>query len=69
MHNGRLLLTMQVMAELSKHYADKLFETKISRNVKLTEAPGFGRPVYYHDKNSKGAKEYLEVAKELSSRL
>ena len=69
MHNGRLLLTMQVMAELSKHYSDKLFETKISRNVKLTEAPGFGRPVYYHDKNSKGAKEYLEVAKELSQRL
>lgn len=69
MHNGRLLLTMQVLAELQKHYADKLFETKISRNVKLTEAPGFGRPVYYHDKNSKGAKEYLDVAKELASRI
>ena len=69
MHNGRLLLTMQVMAELSKHYADKLFETKISRNVKLTEAPGFGKPVYYHDKNSKGSKEYLDVAKELSERI
>ena len=69
MHNGRLLLTMQVMAELGKHYADKLFNTKISRNVKLTEAPGFGRPVYYHDKNSKGAKEYLEVAKELAERI
>ena len=69
MHNGRLLLTMQVMAELGKHYEDKLFETKISRNVKLTEAPGFGRPVYYHDKNSKGAKEYLDVAKELANRI
>ena len=69
MHNGRLLLTMQVLAELQKHYADKLFETKISRNVKLTEAPGFGRPVYYHDKSSKGAKEYLDVAKELASRI
>ena len=69
MYNSRLLLSMQVMAELQKHYADKIFETKISRNVKLTEAPGFGKPVYYHDKGSKGAKEYLEVAKELSSRL
>lgn len=69
MYNGRLLLSMQVMAELQKHYSDKLFETKISRNVKLTEAPGFGKPVYYHDKSSKGAKEYLEVAKELSSRI
>ena len=69
MYNGRLLLSMQVMAELERHYKDKLFETKISRNVKLTEAPGFGKPVFYHDKNSKGAKEYIEVAKELSSRI
>ena len=69
MYNSRLLLSMQVMAELKKHYSDKLFETKISRNVKLTEAPGFGKPVYYHDKSSKGAKEYLEVAKELSARI
>ena len=69
MYNGRLLLSMQVISELKKHYADKIFETKISRNVKLTEAPGFGRPAYYHDKNSKGAKEYLEVAKELVTRI
>ena len=60
---------MQVMAELEKHYADQLFSTKISRNVKLTEAPGFGKPVFYHDKNSKGAKEYIDVAKELSTRI
>lgn len=69
MYNGRLLLSMQVIAELKKHYEDKLFETKISRNVKLTEAPGFGKPAYYHDKSSKGAKEYIEVAKELTSRI
>jgi chromosome partitioning protein len=69
MYNGRLLLSMQVMAELEKHYSDKIFSTKISRNVKLTEAPGFGKPVFYHDKSSKGAKEYLEVAKELSTRI
>ena len=69
MYNGRLLLSLQVISELQKHYADKIFDTKISRNVKLTEAPGFGRPAYYHDKNSKGAKEYLEVAKELVTRI
>ena len=69
MYNGRLLLSMQVINELKKHYEDKLFETKISRNVKLSEAPSFGKPVYYHDKNSKGAKEYLEVAKEIISRI
>ena len=69
MYNGRLLLSMQVISELRKHYEDKLFETNISRNVKLTEAPGFGKPVYYYDKNAKGAKEYLDVAKQLSERI
>ena len=69
MHNARLLLSMQVVNELKKHYEDKLFETKISRNVKLSEAPSFGMPVYYHDKNAKGTKEYLEVAKELATRI
>lgn len=69
MYNARLLLSMQVMAELRKHYEDKLFSTNISRSVKLAEAPGFGRPVYYFDKNSKGAKEYLDVAKQLSERI
>ena len=69
MYNSRLLLSMQVISELKKHYEDKIFETKISRNVKLTEAPGFGRPAYYHDKHSKGAKEYIEVAKELVTRI
>ena len=69
MYNKRLLLSMQVMDELQKYYPDKLFNTTISRNVKLSEAPGFGKPVYYHDKHSKGANEYLEVAKELISRI
>lgn len=69
MYNSRLLLSMQVINELKKHYDDKLFNTKVSRNVKLSEAPGFGKPVYYHDKSSKGAKEYIEVAKEIVTRL
>lgn len=69
MFNGRLILTMQVISELKKYYSDKLFKTPISRNVKLSEAPGFGTPVYYHDKSSRGAVEYLEVAKELLDRI
>ncbi len=69
MHNSRLLLSLQVLGELKKHYGDKLFSTEISRNVKLSEAPGFGRPVYYHDKRSKGSAEYMEVAKELRFRI
>ena len=69
MFNGRLILTMQVISELKKYYSDKLFKTPISRNVRLSEAPSFGTPVYYHDKASKGAKEYLDVAKELTERI
>ena len=69
MYNGRLILTNQVVHELKKYYADKLFSTTISRNVKLSEAPSFGMPVYYHDKYCKGSQEYLDVAKELISRI
>ncbi len=69
MYNSRLLLSLQVINELNKHYADKLFSKHISRGVKVSEAPGFGVPVYYHDKRSKGAREYLAVAKELATRI
>lgn len=69
MYTNRLLLTQQVKSELKKHYAGKLFENPISRGVKLSEAPGFGKPVYYHDKHSKGANEYLAVAHELATRI
>ncbi len=69
MYNGRLVLSNQVMAELKRHYKDKLFRTPISRGVKLSEAPGFGMPVYYHDKSCKGNAEYMAVAKELLERI
>ncbi len=69
MYNSRLLLSLQVINELKKHYSDKLFSTQISRGVRVSEAPGFGMPVYYHDKRSKGAQEYLEVARDLATRI
>lgn len=69
MYNGRLNLSVQVMDELKKYYADKLFETLISRNVRLSEAPSYGAPVYYYDKHSKGSQAYLDVAKELLERI
>ena len=69
MYINRLLLTQQVKSELKHHYEGKLFSTEISRGVKLSEAPGFGKPVYYHDKSSKGAKEYMSVANELAQRI
>ena len=68
-YNGRLLLTSQVISELKKHYYEKLFATAISRGVRLSEAPSFGVPVYYHDKSSKGTAEYLDVARELIERI
>lgn len=69
MYNPRLNLTVQVVSELKKYYADKLFRTSILRNVKLSEAPSFGAPIIYHDKNSKGAQCYFDVADELLTRI
>ena len=69
MYNGRLILSGQVVAELKKYYAEKIFKTTISRGVKLSEAPGFGMPICYYDPHGKGAAEYAEVAKELTLRI
>ncbi len=69
MYNGRLNLSAQVLEEIKKYYADKLFTTPVARNVKLTEAPSFGEPIYYYDKYSKGSLAYTEIAKELVSRV
>lgn len=69
MYNARLNLTQQVLDELKKYYSTKLFKTPIARNVKLSEAPSFGTPIIYHDKYSKGAQAYDEVANELLERV
>ncbi len=69
MYNGRLNLSTQVLAELKRYYADKLFKTPVVRNVKLSEAPSFGQPIFYHDKYSKGSLAYMEIAKELVGRV
>jgi chromosome partitioning protein len=69
MYNGRLTLTGQVVAELKKYYADKLFKVPISRTVRISEAPGYGEPICYHDPYGKGSLEYAAVAKELMLRI
>lgn len=69
MYNGRLTLTGQVVAELKKYYADKLFKVPISRTVRISEAPGYGAPICYHDPYGKGSLEYAAVAKELMLRI
>ncbi len=69
MYNGRLTLTTQVVSELKKYYSDKLFKVPISRTVRLSEAPGYGAPICYHDPYGKGSLEYAAVAKELMLRI
>ena len=69
MYNGRLTLTGQVVDELKKYYQDKLFKVPISRTVRISEAPGYGEPICYHDPYGKGSLEYAAVAKELMLRI
>ena len=56
---------VQVVQEVKKYFADKVYATAIPRNVRLSEAPSFGQPVAYFDRSSKGAKAYEELAKEI----
>ena len=69
MYNGRLNLSIQVLEELKKHYADKLFSTPITRNVRLSEAPSYGEPIHYYDKYAKGAEDYSKIAAEIMERI
>ncbi len=65
MYDGRLNLTQQVVGEVKKFFPRKVFRTVIPRAVRLSEAPGFGMPVLYYDKNNKGTKAYDELAEEI----
>ena len=69
MYNGRLNLSLQVLDELKKHYADKLFSVAITRNVRLSEAPSYGAPIQYYDKYAKGSADYDKIAAELMERI
>ena len=64
MFDGRLNLTHQVVAEIKKYFANKLYKTPIPRAVRLSEAPSYGMPIQYYDKRSKGAAAYNDLAKE-----
>lgn len=64
MYDGRLNLTQQVVNEIKKYFAKKLYTTVIPRTVRLSEAPSYGMPIQYYDKRSKGAAAYEKLAKE-----
>jgi chromosome partitioning protein len=68
MYDPRSTLTVQVSDELKRHYGDKVFDTVIPRNVRIAEAPSFGKPVLLHDPASKGATAHLQFARELLAR-
>jgi chromosome partitioning protein len=69
MYNKRISLSEQVQTELKQHFEDKLFKTVVPRNVRLAEAPSFGRTIFEHDKWSKGARAYKSLAAEIAKRL
>jgi chromosome partitioning protein len=68
MYDPRSTLTVQVSDELKRHYGDKVFDTVIPRNIRIAEAPSFGKPVLLHDPSSKGALAHLQFARELLER-
>ncbi|MCQ2325877.1 MAG: AAA family ATPase [Paludibacteraceae bacterium] len=68
MHDNRLRLSNQVYEEVKRHFGDLAFNTVISRNVRLSEAPSHGQSVLDYDASSKGAKNYTALAKELIAR-
>ena len=65
MYDARLKLTMQVVQEIKKFFEKKIYKTVIPKNIKLSEAPSYGEPISYYDKNSKGSLAYENLAKEL----
>ena len=65
MYDSRLRLSNQVVEEVKKHFESKVFKTIINRNVRISEAPSHGKPVILYDAMSSGAKNYLELAKEI----
>jgi chromosome partitioning protein len=65
MYDSRLRLSNQVVDEVRKHFQQMVFATIVQRNIKLSEAPSFGKPVVLYDAESKGSVNYLNLAREL----
>jgi chromosome partitioning protein len=68
MFDSRLRLSNQVVGEVQRYFDQKVFKTVIARNVRLSEAPSFGQPVVIYDPWSTGAKNYLDLSKEVIAR-
>jgi len=68
MHDGRTRLAQDVEAEVRSHFPKLVFDTVIPRNVRVGEAPSFGKPVIHYDPHCAGADAYFELAKEVAAR-
>jgi chromosome partitioning protein len=68
MYDSRLRLSHQIVEEVKKYFGDKVYTTIISRNVRLSEAPSYGKPILLYEAISSGAKNYMELAKEFLKR-
>jgi chromosome partitioning protein len=68
MFDSRNRISHQVVDEIRAHFPDKLFNTIIRRNVRLSESPSYGKPICLYDPSSTGAQDYRDLAKELISR-
>ena len=68
MYDARLRLSNQVVDEVKKHFQQMVYETIIQRNIRLSEAPSFGKPALMYDVNSTGAVNYLNLAREMLQR-
>jgi chromosome partitioning protein len=65
MADFRTNLTKEVIQEVRNHFKDKVYQSVVPRNVRLTEAPSFGKPIVLYDKDSLGAQKYEELCKEI----
>jgi chromosome partitioning protein len=68
MYDDRTNLAQQVTQELKRHFGDRLLETIIPRNIRLAEAPSYGKPALLYDVRSRGAESYIKLAKEIMHR-
>ena len=68
MVDPRQNLTEQVANEVRGHFGERVYATTVPRNVRLSEAPSFGKPILLYDVGSKGAKSYLDLAREFLAR-
>ncbi|MGN0326892.1 MAG: ParA family protein [Lachnospiraceae bacterium] len=68
MYDARTILSQQVVENVKEHFPDKIYNTKIPRNVRLSEAPSYGQPIIMYDPKSSGAESYMALADEVIAR-